>query len=64
MCCEPNKHSDDMNSSDQSCGCCCGQPQRRFLTKKEKIQILEKIKEDLENELEGVKERIKDLSAK
>ena len=42
---------------------CCGIP-RRFMTKKEKHEALKKYRDQLQNELEGVEERIKDLGEK
>ncbi len=41
------------------CGCGCGG--RRFLSKKEKVEMLEEYKESLQNELEGVEEELKEL---
>ena len=41
------------------CGCSCGG--RRFLSRKEKIEMLEEYKESLKNELEGVEEELKEL---
>ena len=35
--------------------------ERRYLTREEKIPMLKEYKEDLENELKGVAERIKEL---
>ena len=56
------------HGSDCGCGCCCehgeGGFHRRFMTKKEQKERLEKYREELENELQGVKERIKDLGGK
>lgn len=37
---------------------CCG---RSFLTKEEKLEMLEEYKQSLENEAKGVEERIKEL---
>jgi hypothetical protein len=37
---------------------------RSFLTKEEKLAMLKEYKEDLEKEVAGVEERIKELSAK
>lgn len=48
-------------------GQCYGQscePSRGFLTKKEKIEMLEEYKKNLEHEVQGVSERIKELSSK
>ena len=39
-------------------GCCSS---RSFLTKDEKIDMLEEYKKELENEAQGVAERIKEL---
>lgn len=41
-------------------GCGCG-TERKFLTKKEKLEWLKEYKEDLELETKGVSERIKEL---
>ncbi len=44
---------------------CCGPMiHRRFHSKKERLEMLEKYKEQLEGELEGLKEEIEKLSAK
>jgi hypothetical protein len=37
---------------------------RSFLTKEERLAVLKEYKEDLEKEVAGVEERIKELSAK
>ena len=37
---------------------------RSFLTNEEKLAMLKEYKEDLEKEVEGVEERIKELSSK
>ncbi len=39
-------------------GCCGG---RSFLTKEEKIEMLEEYRKELESEAQGVAERIKEL---
>ncbi len=39
-------------------GCCGG---RRFLSRREKIEMLEEYRESLKNELEGVEEELKEL---
>jgi hypothetical protein len=41
------------------CGCGCGG--RRFLSRKEKVEMLEEYRESLKNELEGVEEELKEL---
>lgn len=46
--------------------CCCEEKpfgfHRHFVSSKEKLEMLEKYKEELENELEGVKEHIAKLT--
>jgi hypothetical protein len=42
-----------------TCGCGCGG--RRFLSKKERMEMLEEHKKSLQNELEGVEEELKEL---
>jgi hypothetical protein len=44
-----------------NCGSECGCGPRSFLTKAEKVEMLSEYKDTLEKELQGVKERIKDL---
>ena len=43
-------------------GSCCVPHGRHFVSRKEKKEMLEKYKEQLEKELEGVNERITELS--
>jgi predicted nucleic acid-binding Zn-ribbon protein len=43
------------------CGCGCGG--RRFLSRKEKIELLEEYRESLKKELEGVEEELKELKS-
>ncbi len=40
---------------------CCGSGGRSFLTKEERLEMLEEYKEQLEKEAKGVAERIKEL---
>ena len=40
---------------------CCGFGGRRFYTRKEQIEQLEKMKQQLQEELSGIQERIEDL---
>ncbi|MFA5032636.1 MAG: hypothetical protein WC614_06430 [bacterium] len=51
-----------MGFNQGGCGCGCGggggAPQRRFMTRREKIAMLEDYKKELEAELEGLKEKI------
>jgi hypothetical protein len=63
MCCDPKEAKTIKAEVDCSSGCCCGSF-RRFATKKEQLECLEKYKEQLQNELTGVNEKIKDLSGK
>ncbi len=47
---------------DNQCGCTgFGSEMRRFLTKEEKVEILNGYKGELQNELKAVEERIKAL---
>ncbi len=48
----------------QCYGGSCETSSRGFLTKKEKIEMLEEYKKNLEHEAQGVAERIKELSSK
>jgi hypothetical protein len=41
--------------------CGCGFGGRRFLSRNEKIEMLEEYRESLKNELEGVEEELKEL---
>ena len=43
------------------CECECGHGMRSFLTKDERLSILKEYKENLQNEVKGVDERIKQL---
>ena len=55
------------DSCDCGCNCDCGGDmgfQRRFMTHKEEIEMLEDYRSDLKLELEAVEERIKDLKSK
>jgi hypothetical protein len=44
--------------------CGCGCHERRFMSKKERIEMLEEYRESLKCELEGVEEELKDLQMK
>ncbi len=44
------------------CGCGCGG--RKFLSKRERIEMLEEYSESLKCELEGVEEELKELKGK
>ena len=41
--------------------CSCGCGGRRFLSRKEKVEVLEEYRESLKNELEGVEEELNEL---
>jgi len=41
--------------------CCCGCGGRRFLSRKEKVEMLEEYRESLKSELEGVEEELREL---
>ena len=62
-CCEEEMHGHhgghDIHHGGMMHGCCCSG--RRFLSRKEKIEILEDLRESLLNELEGVEEGLKIL---
>jgi len=61
MCCEPPRHHRHGHAFGGG-ECCCGQVvNRRFLSKKERLERLEKYKEELESELAGLKEEIERL---
>ncbi|MBI5223956.1 DUF5320 domain-containing protein [Candidatus Micrarchaeota archaeon] len=49
-------------------GNCCGTSscgtERRFLTKKEKAEMLKEYRTELENELKGINEKIAELEGK
>lgn len=46
---------------DDCCGGSCRGGMRRFISKKEQIEMLSEYKEELENEVQGIKEKIKEL---
>ena len=45
-------------------GDCCGTGMRSFMTKNEKLEMLKEYKQELENETQGVSDRIKELEKK
>lgn len=48
-----------------TCGCCgCGPFFRRFISVEEEIERLEKYRDQLKRELQGVEERIQDQRSK
>jgi len=44
-------------------GCGFGYGRRSFLTKEERLSMLKEYKDDLEKEIKGIEERIKELSS-
>ncbi len=62
MCCQSDVSQNHMGTSGCYCGCCGqGTFSRRFLSAKEKIEMLEKYKNQLTKELEEVEKHIKEL---
>jgi len=70
MCCQegqgrhvmPMHHGIHHLGAGGMCGCGCHE--RRFMSKKERIEMLEEYRESLKCELEGVEEELKDLQMK
>jgi hypothetical protein len=65
MCCEPSTGRRAFGV--WACGpdCCGGSPfSRRFVTSKERQECLEEYRDQLENELAGVKQRIQEIEGK
>ena len=59
---KPGMEGEEMVNMDGCCGgSCSAGPNRSFLTKEEKIGMLEDYKKALESEAKGVAERIKEL---
>lgn len=46
------------------CGCGCGPFFRRFVSREEEIERMEKYRDQLKRELQGAEERIRDLRSK
>jgi hypothetical protein len=64
MCCQPNPHKHPFENF-ANCQCHEGETlSRHFVTKTEKINMLEKYKEELTKELSGVEEHISTLKSK
>ena len=55
-------HTREMHGHDHSC--CCGYISRRYLTRQEETELLERYLEDLKKEVEAVRERLDDLKKK
>jgi hypothetical protein len=59
MCCGPTDKGTEICTPHT---CCCITPRhRRFLSKEERIEILENYKKELEKEIHGVEEKIKEI---
>jgi hypothetical protein len=58
MCCETSKHH--YSTTDCEFGCCCCPP-RHFVGSRERKERLEKYRDQLKNELEGVEEELKKM---
>ena len=58
MCCEPTRKGKENSELDIDCGCGCIPRNRYFVSKEEKIEMMEKYKKELENEIRGVEEKI------
>lgn len=54
-------HHGGMAMAQGMCGCGCGCGGRRFLSRKEQIEMLEEYRESLKSELEGIEEALKEL---
>ncbi len=57
-------HPHDKVLSHGTCCCGCGPITRRFMSEREKQERLEKYKEELKNEIDGIEERIQELKRK
>jgi|GEM_PF-1394531 len=65
--CGCHDHDECDCGCDCNCGCGCGDDlgfQRRFMTRKEELEMLEDYRGDLKLELEAVEERIAELKSK
>ena len=59
MCCEPTMKG---SGSGMSCSCGCNtHGNRHFLTREEVIDNLEKYKQDLEKEIQGVEQKLQEI---
>ena len=63
-CCETPRPQGHRHGMHDSHGCCCGDGSRHFVTAKERLAALEEYREQVELELEGVSEAIKELKAR
>ncbi len=62
--CHPGVHQRTFEAWGCNCGCGSGIFFRRFISKKEKKEILEDYKDQLKMELSGVEERIQEIKNK
>lgn len=62
--CQPRGASEHMRTFGCGCGCGCGPLFRRFFSSQEEEERLGTYRNQLEKELAGVKERIKELEGK
>ena len=62
MCCECEPRRPRV-SAGCTCGCGCGPSFRRFYSSQEERERLERYKDELKKELEGVEERLGELGA-
>jgi hypothetical protein len=59
MCCGPTNEGTEICTPHN---CCCIAPKHRyFLSKEEKIEMLENYKKELEKEIHGVEQKIKEI---
>jgi hypothetical protein len=54
----------EMGAGGSTCCCGCLTPQRRLFSKKEQVDVLRNYAEELDKEIEGVRERIQELENK
>lgn len=59
MCCGPTDKGIEL-CTPQTC-CCITSRHRRFLSKEEQIEMLENYKKELEKEIHGVEQKIKEI---
>lgn len=66
MCCKGDHHGNhaqctpQLGMADRECGCGCGE--QGFLSKEERMELLEKHKESLKSKLEDVEKELKKLN--
>jgi len=65
--CQPAGSQRGFGDRGCNCGCCgcgCGRSFRRFISAPEELECLEEYKDQLQKELAGVEERIREVKAK